>query len=219
MRPSAMRSRITATFAVTAIALSLSACEGGDDDASGGDGGAPTATAAGAPTTTANSEPVTTTAPDTVDTAGTTVAAGPVDGDALAVALADEMMTDGGAVSTEAEAQCWAGRVVDDIGADRLAELGMTVDNVGDIQDLAFTPDETSLLVESLFDCVDVKTSFAKQFEANFGPEGAACIAEQLDEDLVKLAITSSIEGATEPPPEFLDAFGTIMETCGLSAG
>jgi hypothetical protein len=142
-------------------------------------------------------------------------------GSPLAEALAADMLDEGegSPVATEEEANCWANSIVDEIGEDRLEELGMTVENVGDVEDYDFTDDEMSTMVESMFDCIDVKAAFAAEFEEDFGAEGAECVADALDEDLVKEAMLAEQSGAEEPSAEFMQAFLDIAAECDLDLG
>lgn len=138
----------------------------------------------------------------------------------LAEALAADMLdSDSSPVGTEEEANCWANQIVDDIGEDRLEELGMTVENVGDMEDYEFTDEELSTMVDGMFECIDVKAAFATQFEEDFGAEGAKCVADALDEDLVKEAMLADQSGADEPSAEFMQAFLDIAAECNLDLG
>jgi hypothetical protein len=137
----------------------------------------------------------------------------------LVQALAANMVEEGGEspVANQEEAECWASGVVGGIGEDRLGELGVTPESVGDIEDLDLTDEEVAVVVDSLFDCADVQQAFADMFAADFGDEAATCIADKLDEDFVKQAMSASIAGDdAEPSAEFLEAFGTIASECGL---
>jgi hypothetical protein len=143
-------------------------------------------------------------------------AAGSPLAEALAADILDE--AEGSPVATEEEANCWANQIVDEIGEDRLEELGMTVDNVGDIEDYDFTDEEMSSMVDSMFDCIDVKAAFAEEFEADFGAEGAECLADALDEDLVKEVMLAEQTG-DEPSAEFMQTFLDIAAECNLDLG
>ena len=135
----------------------------------------------------------------------------------LAEAIAADMMeeSEGSPVATQEEANCWANKIVSDIGEDRLEELGVTVDNVGDIEDLDLTDEEMNTLIDGMFGCVDVKAMFAEQFEEDFGAEGAQCLADALDEDFVREAMVAEQEG-TEPSADFMQAFLDIAAECDL---
>ena len=202
---------IRTAFAVATLVLAATAC-GGDDEAAGdasatAEADAAAETADDAASATTAEEPAATEAPS--------------GGGSLAAALADNMMEDSAAgnspIATREEAECWASGIVDGVGEDRLNELGVTPESVGELEDLALTDEEVSTVVDSLFDCADVKQAFADQFAADFGAEAASCIAEGLDEDLVKQALSASIAGDdSQPSAEFLDAFTKLAGDCGI---
>ena len=193
------KTTLRTAFAVATLVFGATAC-GGDDTA---DGAADSAADAGE------------------EAAATTVAADEGASGSLVDALAAEMWAeaeDGDSpITSEDEAQCWASGVVDGIGEDRLTELGLTPDNIVQVDQLALTDDEVGIVVDSLFSCADVKTAFVDQFAADFGQEGAECVAEAMDEDLVKEALSASIAGDdSQPSEEFIAAFGQIAVDCGI---
>lgn len=131
--------------------------------------------------------------------------------------LSDAADDDGSVAQTEEEARCWSGKIVDGVGEDRLAELGVTADRVGDIEDIDFTDAELDTLVDGMFECIDVKAAFATQFEEDFGEEGAQCLADELDQDLIKDIMKLAVSGDdSEPPDEFFQAFLDIAAKCDL---
>lgn len=136
-------------------------------------------------------------------------------GSPLAEAIAADIVSDGGMVSSEEEATCWANKIVDGIGEDRLNELGVTVEDVGDVDELDFDDGEVDVMVDSMFDCVDVKTLFAASFADEAGGEVADCIAEALDEDLVKEVVKASLAG-TEPSADAISQAQQIAADCGV---
>lgn len=122
-------------------------------------------------------------------------------------------------ITTQEQADCVAGGIVSGVGEDRLTELGVTPDNVGDgdIEDLAFTADEAAVVVDSLFDCVDVQEALATEFAADFGEDGGRCLAENLDEDLLRDLMASAFLGDDEEmPDEFFQAFLDAAAECDL---
>ncbi len=133
-------------------------------------------------------------------------------------ALTEEFMADGDSpFSSEEDARCMSGKIVDGIGEDRLEELGMTADNVPDIDAIDFTEGELDTVIDSLFDCVDVQAELAKEFESDFGEEGAQCVAENLDEDLVRdLMSASFVDAEPEMTDDFFQAFLDIAAECDL---
>jgi hypothetical protein len=198
---------IRTACAVAALVLGMTAC--GDDDETEGD--APAAAEADGADDTA--------APTTAEATEATDA--PAGDGSLVSALADNMMEEaavgGSPVATREEAECWANRIVDGVGEDRLNELGVTPQSVGELDELDLTDAEISTVVDSLFDCADVQQAFADQFSTDFGAEAATCIADALDEDLVKEALRASIAGdASEPSAEFIETFTQIAADCGI---
>lgn len=170
-----------------AAALTLAACGGDDDGGGGGDGGGDGGASAGADT-------------------------------AIGRALtADMLAEEDSPVQTEEEARCWSGRIVDGIGEDRLVELGVSAENVGDIDQIDFSDSEVDTLVDGLFDCTDVEAAFAEQFTEDFGEEGAACMAEAMDQEMVSDMMKSSFSGDdAELPDDFFQAFLDIAAECDL---
>lgn len=139
-------------------------------------------------------------------------------------ALTAELMSESedSPVSTEEEARCVAGGIVSNVGEDRLTELGVTADNVGDdIEDVDFTPDEVSAIVDSMFDCVDITAALTREFEADFGAEGAECLADGLGDDTLRELMASSfLDGDSEQmPDEFFQEFMDIAAECDLPLG
>lgn len=203
-------------IAAATLVVGAAAC-GGDDDSAADE--APAADTA-SDEATASAEPTAAPAAD-VTAAPTTVSdAGAGSGslaDALAADILSEDEADGGPVATPEDAQCWADAIVSGIGEDRLTELGMTPADVGDIEDYAFDPDEVDVIVESLFGCTDVKAAFAEEFSGDFGAETAQCLADALDDDLLKDVFRVTIADPEAPPtPEFLEQFTAAAAGCGI---
>lgn len=142
----------------------------------------------------------------------------------LGQALSAELLSEEDSpIETQEQADCVAGGIVSGVGEDRLAELGVTADNVGDgeIEDLAFTEEEAGSVVDALFDCVDVREALAAEFATDFGEEGGSCVAENLDEQLLRDLMTSAFLGGEdeEMPDEFFQAFLDIAAECDLPLG
>lgn len=195
---------------VGALALMVAAC-GGDDDDAATDTRAPATEAEQAP---AGTEPDAAPAPTTGSRAPGTGA--PERN--LAAALADDILNDGSPMTDDpAEARCVADAIVDGVGEERLRELGMTPDDVGDMDDYDFTEGEFNTIVDALFGCVDVRATLATSLGAGLPPEQTDCIAGALDEDTLRGIIVGSM-GADEPPPEFINAVVVAMGECGALA-
>lgn len=136
----------------------------------------------------------------------------------LVAALADEISSneDGDSpFSNREEAECWAGRIVGGIGEGRLTELGVTAEDVGEIGDYNFTEDEIDVIVDSMDKCIDLKAALAETFTEDFGAEGAECVADELDGDLLRDLMAAGITDS-EPPDEFFQEFLDIAAKCDL---
>lgn len=136
----------------------------------------------------------------------------------LAQALSEEIYAESSSgVSTEEEASCVAGSIVSGIGQGRLEDLGMTVDNVGDIEEYDFSDDEIGVIVDSLLGCVDVKAALAEEMTSQWDGEGAECVAKNLDEDFIREIMTTSLQDpSAEMPDEFFQTFLDIAAECDL---
>ncbi len=183
-----MISRTLRALATTAaLALAATAC-GGDDDGGGGAGGG---------------------GDDVAEAADT-----PIGRALTAQFLEDDEET---VVQTEEQARCLSGRIVNDIGEDRLTEAGVTAEDVGDVTDYDFRPEEIDTIVDAMFGCIDIRASFIESFEQDFGADGAECVANELDQDFVKELMRSEFTGGSEEPtPEFIQAFLDIAAKCDL---
>lgn len=136
----------------------------------------------------------------------------------LVEALSSEIYAESASgVSTEEEATCVAAAIVTGIGEDRLQSLGMTVDNVGDIENYEFSDDEIDVIVDSLIGCVDVKTALAQEMTSQWGGEGADCVAENLDDDFIRTIMAAALrDPSAEMPDEFFQTFLDIAAECDL---
>lgn len=116
--------------------------------------------------------------------------------DPLIQAMADEMVTQADGVSTDpAETLCVSEASYQILGAARLEELGVTVDNP-DLLSAVVTEDEAVELVEGLYSCVDVNEMVVSQITAAGLPASAAeCILESLGEDEVRALIVEQLQG------------------------
>lgn len=140
-------------------------------------------------------------------------------GQALTAELLSE--TEDSPIGTEEEARCVAGGIVSGIGEDRLTELGVTPESVGNIEDIGFDADEADEIVDAMFSCVDVKAALAEEFEAEFGAEGAECLADGLGDDRLRELMASSFLGdeSEEMSDEFFQEFLDIAADCDVPLG
>lgn len=139
----------------------------------------------------------------------------------LVAALADEIAegTDADApVTNREEAECWAGRIVGGIGEDRLTELGVSVDDVGEISDYDFTDGEVDVIVDSLGDCVDLAELMAAEMVGDMGEDAANCVAGELEGDFLNNLMKASFRDE-EPGEDFFQEFLDIAAKCDLPLG
>ncbi|MFV2038975.1 MAG: hypothetical protein ACC660_01895 [Acidimicrobiales bacterium] len=144
--------------------------------------------------------------------------------DPLAQAIAADIMDDSegdSPIGTQEQAECFAGGIVQNVGAGRLNELGVTVEDTGDIQDYDFSDSELDTIVDSLTACVELETLLAEQFSEDFGEEGGLCLAKGLGEDVLKDLMKDGFAGDadSEPSAEFFQVFLDIAAECNLPLG
>jgi hypothetical protein len=137
---------------------------------------------------------------------------------AFAQAIVDDVMSDGDAVSGDrAEIECYVSGVVASLGEDRLRALGVSEDNVQDLEDLALEPDEIDKVVDSLFGCIDTRAMVAESIAADATPEQTACLVSTFNEDFLRGIMRSSF--VNEDPMELLTQLMGVMETCEIPLG
>lgn len=145
---------------------------------------------------------------------------------ALVAALADELASpdDDGSPSPfpRDDAECAAEKIISGIGAGRLAELGVTADDVGEVEELDFTDSELDTIVDSLGDCSDLPRLMADQLAADgaLSAEDADCFADEFDEGLLKDVFKGVFQGeelGDDPPEDFLNAFIDVAAECDFS--
>jgi hypothetical protein len=125
---------------------------GSDDDKDDTDtaGGTTTTTTAGTDTT----DPAVTTTEPPVDT---TLGGGTGGDSAIVDAIAEGILQGSGGVLNQEEADCMAQAMVDEIGVDRLIELGLEADETTDPLDV-LTEDEQNAVYTAMAGCVDAGT-------------------------------------------------------------
>lgn len=135
--------------------------------------------------------------------------------DPLVQAIVDDMLADGSMGADQAQAECFASRVVGGVGNDRLTELGVTPDNVGELDEIAWTQDEAELIVDELFECTDVEDGFAGSMVSDeLDEEQSECIADAFGTDRLKDFFVTNLMG--EEPTGFLTDVASAMEECGI---
>jgi hypothetical protein len=134
----------------------------------------------------------------------------------LVQAIVDDVMADEDPLSTDrAEVECFVTGIVGSLGEDRLRELGIAETNVPDIDELDLKSDEVDVFVDSLLDCIDTSALMAESLAEDFESDEAQCIAEQFDEDTLRVLYRSAFSGDELP-----DIFGQMFEfmaACDIS--
>ena len=136
-------------LAVALIAVIAVVLTGGDD----GDGDETSSTDTTESTETTETDTSDTTADDTDDTTDTSIDLGASDLDledpeirAAIIDLAADQLVESG--FTQEQAECFAGAMIDGLGAERLAEIG---ESGGDMSSL--TPEDMSSMIDAVTDC------------------------------------------------------------------
>jgi hypothetical protein len=200
--------RVLATLMVAAVILSAAvgcADDGGDDGNAGADD-------------------------TTVD--GTDPTVGPDDGDRpddgpealVVVSITTELEASfeeagaGGALPTD-EAECAASAIVDEIGVDRLAELGVAPDASDGIETLirdTTNSTERTVIAEALSDCVDLVRTFSAVYVAiGLSESSATCAAEGIVADP---ELRTTLVLGDEPTAESAAEFDAVAEECFTAA-
>ncbi|MEM7285116.1 MAG: hypothetical protein AAF480_02100 [Actinomycetota bacterium] len=140
----------------------------------------------------------------------------------LVSAIADEIV-DGSdpdsPVGTRQEAECWAGRIVGGIGESRLAELGVSVNDVGELDEYDFSDGEIDTIVDSLGDCVDLRALMAQEMVGDLGEDAANCVADAFDDGFLSDLMKASFRGEEPGGDEFFQTMLDIAAECDLPLG
>ena len=142
--------------------------------------------------------------------------AAPVD-DPFVQAIVDDITIDENPLTDErADAECFATRVVGAVGNERLAALGVTVDDVGSINEFAWTPAEVDMIVENLFDCIDVSAGFTRSLVSDeMTPEEVSCLEGSFTNDVIRDFYRSTFAG--DEGAEFFGQITAAMTACGIN--
>lgn len=107
------------------------------------------------------------------------------------------------------QADCVAGRMVDDIGVDQLKEYKVLNDDGSfneKIQGFEMSEEDAEVMADAFLTCTDTLESMKKQVAAApsaSSPEGKACFDELLTEENVKSMMVASFSGDQEKATEF----------------
>ena len=116
------------------------------------------------------------------------------------------------------EATCAAKRIISRLGASRLAELGVTPAEVGEIEDIDFTDGEIDEIVDSFGAYSDLTRLFADSLvaEETLSESDGDCLAKEFDEDDLLSVFRDQFRGDApeDPPDDFLQAFFDVAAKC-----
>lgn len=111
-------------------------------------------------------------------------------------------------------ARCVAVGIVEDLGIERLAEVGLTADT-DQPQEVfgALTDDEIDGIVDIAFGCVDVEEEMAVMFaDEGVSMDSARCLARELnDTDFFRAAFRAGMTGDDTYDPSTDPEFMTVM--------
>jgi len=120
------------------------------------------------------------------------------------------------------DAMCASEKILDDIGIGRLAELGITAEQVGEIDTIDFSEDELNTLVNAFGDCSDLSKLMGDQLAADgtLSQADADCFAKEFDESLLLDVFKATFRGeelGEDPPDDFLNEFIDVAAACDIA--
>jgi hypothetical protein len=142
-------------------------------------------------------------------------------------ALVESMSTDDNAGFPPDQAECWATRLVDDFGADRLEEIGLTAESMGSDEGPALTDlteSETADFKAGFVDCIDLVEVMVASAEAD-GTEDTAAMKECLSNSVTDKTEEAFAEvlimgdAAAENDPKLQAAMAPIMGCAFMGLG
>jgi hypothetical protein len=91
---------------------------------------------------------------------------------------------------TEDDARCIATSMVEDVGVERLEEMGLSPESFsegGELPEGAIAEAEAQDLVDGITECIDVRALFLAGLDedGSLSPEAEECLTEAFDEELV----------------------------------
>jgi len=144
---------------------------------------------------------------------------------ALVAALAAEIKGDDDSSFqlADEDATCIAENAINGIGVDRLTELGVTADNVAEIEDVGFTEGEIRTVVSSFSGCVNLGELMAQSLVADgsVSADDADCVADNFDGDLIERMLVSTFSGedleSSDVAEDLFAAIFAIFDECNIS--
>lgn len=120
----------------------------------------------------------------------------------LAESMTQQQNEDDLVALDDEEADCVAGRMVDDIGVDQLQEYGFVDENLEvqqNLNDLEMSEQDSEALVDAMFECTDVMASIRKSFSEEMpagNPKMKKCFDDALTEKAVRGLLVAVFSGA-----------------------
>ncbi len=213
--------KVRSPFAVALVVGALllgAACS-----SSGGDDAAPESST----TTSADDTGATdTTTDETAPTNGSSTdddPSGGADVDAYVEALEESVRTNGGMITAE-QASCYAPRLIEVLDAERLADAGVTPDELAESDDLEFPDvdldeDEANEVYDIYEDCgLDIRSIFIEGvlLGSDLDDDEIACIESVVTDDKIRALMVGMIvvgEEEVDSIPE-VAAFGEEVQDC-----
>jgi len=123
---------------------------------------------------------------------------------------------------TEEDARCIATSMVDNLGVERLEELGITPESFGDEESALpedLDEDEANRVVDGFEGCFDMTQLFLEGIDEDgaLSPEARECLADAFDEDVTRrIFVTMLTEGedALEEDQELMSEFLRLYSAC-----
>ena len=131
--------------------------------------------------------------------------------------LKDSSGVAGGSKLTEAQAQCFADGMVDDVGVDKMQKYKLLDDNLKIIKDASPTnmsagdADATAGVITK---CVDLKKLITDQINSSTQTKltdtQSKCISDAINEDAIRKGLSASFQGKSDNPMS--DMQGALMK-------
>lgn len=118
--------------------------------------------------------------------------------------------------SQQSESDCVAEGIVGGIGAERLAEVGVTVATPSPLG-VDLTDAEGDIFIDTLFGCVDMRQSFIDNIVGpDLSEEDANCVVDEMGMDFI---LDGTRTGLLTPEDIDFDAYLEVVEAAGESCG
>jgi hypothetical protein len=114
---------------------------------------------------------------------------------------------------TPEQADCVGSGMVEAVGVEKLSTIDFAADEV----EFLLSPEDAEEAADVMVSCVDIQEAFAESFTADgsVSQESAQCIADKLDDDMLKDFFAQVFQGNDdEPSAEFTRAITDGMTDC-----